>query len=538
MRSNYIQHFFPLLALLLGAPALFAQKNQQSPVPIEANKYLDVRNGVPQDSVKKILQIVQTAFDKYLLYNSLKDPVTENVTKVTLDNFYNLFSVNADISDDVTDITENNRRTGATEEINFSDYGSKMYNLFPKGLTTLVTGALASEISFDSAGFYRVVLVVDKRLRNRFNPINQKAEPKAEYRCYKLDFRYDVPVNLKSQAKIFGISGKYIENCPPIQKKTEPQVLPSPGRPSAPATTKPPAITRPKANHPSMSAFVRFGLGNRLSDDPRSFLDNTTFTDRYTDLALDTKSTFGGGLSAQIPFGNQGMYFGVTLGGQSTSATASFDLVAYTESSIDDPDKGEINPETGSKHDYYVRLRGGQEDIKLSSFELCPGIGKIWESEEKKVGFGAEAQVILRMNSAKGTLSADSASYRGRYKNLDWTTPDTDPKFDPTYGYFKYPVNGTVEYPSQFSAGLRLSPTLRVKVGSSGTTMLNLGADFDLMFGSVLSSNPGEKHILRQKGNQSSKEEGIAYNYLDAVRWGTVSLYLRAGVTIALGSQK
>lgn len=152
-----------------------------------------------EDTKKQILNGLQEILDEYAEAATLKDKNRGLVTGESIERFHALFSPTAKIVDDF--------REYPSEEIPYNDYSSRVYSLMEsEGVQVSIEEAVLKEVIDDPAGFYVLVMEVEKSIFNQLNS-SGRVEDNTSGRYYTQEFRLDIPkVNL-DQIKITGIKG-------------------------------------------------------------------------------------------------------------------------------------------------------------------------------------------------------------------------------------------------------------------------------------------------------------------------------------------
>lgn len=457
------------------APGLSAQVTLRTDVVRYASDF-------PKDSLPAIYSRLQVALNKYNQYATVFDSAANKVNSKSLESYGDLFNTGAEVLNELIDLPE---------VINASDYASTILETFPQtGLKYEITSAMLDEVRYDSAGYFLAEVIIRKRVFNQIKGASRKVVLTTNGRCFIDTIKYDVPFN-SDRVKIQKVLGHLDANCPPIRSPQTPKTV-------------------------YLGPEARFGR-SLVNADFQGFLNNSSRTSYFGNTTLDAGPTIGMGVRLQCALNSkQSMYFTLGLGYSRMGLTASVDSLHY---------RFEHKDIDGDNYEHDVRLSQVREQIALSGMELSPGISiQLWG--DKQITLLADVALLLRFASAKGELDAE-ASYRGYFGQWQWIAYAKE--FDPDYGFTDYAAQGlAVTYDRQLATGLRLAPNLLYR--TKNNLLLTAGFEYDFFFGSAMPNSTlaeGE-HILRFKGTQEKKTEGIGFNYLTNVRYARLGLRIGA----------
>lgn len=152
--------------------------------------------------VKKnqILKTLQKGMNEYAQAATLRDPERNRVTSASVERFHNLFSATATIVDDFMEYPSGS--------IPYKDYSAKVYSLMPlQGVQARIDKATLKEIIDDPAGFYVLVVDVEKSLFNYLTSAGKLGMSSG--RVFKQEFRFDIPKANLDRIRITKIKGDF-----------------------------------------------------------------------------------------------------------------------------------------------------------------------------------------------------------------------------------------------------------------------------------------------------------------------------------------
>lgn len=464
---------------------LFMACSSQTFAQITLHKHIvpKFESNFPKDSINSIRDKVQKALNDYNKYGTLFDNEANRVNATAIDSYRAMFNVGAEVLNELDEVPS---------IINASDYASIVFEKYREtGLKYEITSAVLDAVYYDSAGYFLTDVVIIKRVYNEIKGGSKKAVLTLNGRCYKETIKFDVPF-VSNEVRIQKVIGELYPICPP---KVTPRVV-------------------------WIGPELRAGV-SMLNFEAPSFLSDPQRTIYYNNLALEGGSSFGVGARLHYPLNtSQSMAFVFGLGYARSGLTASIDTLHYRFDHTDLDSDNYI-------HD--ARFSGLEEKITLSWLEMAPGIS-FRVINQSKFSLLADVQVLFRSISAKGEMNGD-VSYSGIFGYWDWIA--YGPKFDDDYGFTDYSITNTsVVYDKKFTAGIRLAPNMQYKVNNN--MILTVGIEYDMLFGSPFPTDSDSvgNHILRFKGKQEKKTEGIGFNYLNNVRYS--SLGIRIGLLYSL----